>query len=290
MQLIDAGMIAFSAWHALKGRVGWPLTFQVPRMLRRLVTERPDTYVLCWNGERLWKRERWPSYRDRPEIWDHAGKDDFEAMLAVLGSLGAVQYRVDRLEADEILAALVHRFAGSEEIVIRSDDKDFMQLLSGSTRMEGRVRGVVRFSDVKGLLGVTPAFVADFLALSGDTADGIPRIVTPSAARRLIESRGHVRDWIDRDLRLDGRLGATLASGREQLRVNFELVDLSAAALADAGVAMLPEPLLEGWGDPSVSSAIGDRTGITYLTSEEVYDEFAVLREWGEKTLGRLGS
>ncbi|HUP01446.1 MAG TPA: hypothetical protein VM737_08005 [Gemmatimonadota bacterium] len=290
MLLIDAGMIAFSAWHALKGRVEWPLTFQVPRMLRPLVAQAQDTYVLCWNGARLWKRERWPAYRDRPEIWDHAGKDDFEAMLAALGALGAVQYRAERLEADEILAALVHRFAGSEELVLRSDDKDFMQLLSGSTRMEGRVRGTVRFSDVKKVLGVTPAFVADFLALAGDPADGIPRIVTPSAARRLIESRGHVRDWIDRDLRVDGRLEAAIENGREQLRLNLELVDLSPAALADAGVSVPAEPLLDGWGEPAIARAIGERTGIDYLSAEGLGDDFAVLRDWGEKTRERLGA
>jgi hypothetical protein len=27
VQLVDAGMIAFAAYHALKGRVEWPLTF-----------------------------------------------------------------------------------------------------------------------------------------------------------------------------------------------------------------------------------------------------------------------
>lgn len=58
MRLIDAGMLAFAGWHALKGRVEWPLTFQVPRMLRSsLRDEGPDTYALFWNAERLRKRE-----------------------------------------------------------------------------------------------------------------------------------------------------------------------------------------------------------------------------------------
>ena len=44
MQLIDAGMIGFAAFHALKGKVAWPLTFQVPRMMRTLVREQPETF------------------------------------------------------------------------------------------------------------------------------------------------------------------------------------------------------------------------------------------------------
>lgn len=286
MQLFDAGMLAFPAYHALKGRVDWPLTFQVPRMLRSALRESPDTYVLCWNAERLRKREMWPGYRDRPEIWEEAGREDFDALLRVLSSLGAVQYRADGWEADEVLAALVHRLEeDDEDRVIRSDDKDFMQLLSGSTRMEGRRRGVVRFSDVREELGVTPAYVADYLALAGDEADGIPRIVVPSTARDLIESRGHVEDWIDRDLRLDEGLKETLEENRDQLRLNLELVDLSAEAVGPP-----PEPMLEGWGDPEVAREEGERTGIGFLTDSDPSEEFSLLREWGERSRERLGA
>ena len=284
MQLVDAGMIAFAAWHALKGRVDWPLTFQVPRMLRPLVAKAGDTYALFWNAERQWKRERSPTYRDRPEIWDHAGREDYDAMIGALTALGVVQFRSDGREADEVLAAVVHHLEGEERLVIRSDDKDFMQLLSGSTRMEGRVRGTVRHSDVKEILGVTPSYVADFLALSGDAADGIPRIVTPSAARSLIASRGHVRDWIDRDLRVDPRLKRSLEEKREQLRLNLELVDLSADAVGEP-----PAPMLDRWADPEAAREIGERAGIGWLTDPDAVAGFSILGVWGRRTRERLG-
>lgn len=286
MRIVDGGMLAFSAWHALKGRVDRPLVYQVPRMLRPLVRDAADTYVLCWNGEDLWKRERWPAYRDRPEIWEEADREDFEAMLEALTALGAVQYRTGHLEADEAIAALAHRLDGEEEIVLVSDDKDFMQLLSGSTRMEGRVRGTVRFSDVKEILGVGPAFVADFLALSGDEADGIPRIVPPAKARELIESRGHVPDWIDRDLRVDGATKRALEENRDQLRLNLELVDLSAPAVAARGAP--GAPLLEGWADPARARAVGERTNVSWLQADDLEESWSPLREWGEKTRERL--
>ena len=63
MQLIDAGMIAFAAWHALKKRMDHPLTFQVPRMLRKILQESGDTYALFWNDSTLWKEEMWPPFR-----------------------------------------------------------------------------------------------------------------------------------------------------------------------------------------------------------------------------------
>lgn len=286
MQIVDGGMFAFAAWHALKGKVAWPLTFQVPRMLRPLIGKSSDTWVVCWNGEHQWKRELWPPYRDRPEIWDEAGREDYEAMLGALAALGVVQYRTDHLEADEAIAALVHRFAGHEEIVLRSDDKDFMQLLSGSTCMEGRVRGTVRFARVREILGVSPAYVADFLALAGDAADGIPRILPPTAAIKLIGSRGHVRDWIDRDLRVPEPMKRRIEEGRDQLRINLELVDLSADAVRARGAP--GDPLLEGWGDWNLARAIGERTGISWLAAPSPPEEYAALREAGERTRARL--
>lgn len=283
MQLFDAGMIAFAAWHALKGRVDWPLTYQVPRMLRARLRETPDTYVLCWNARRLRKRERWPPYRDRPEIWEEAGEQDFETMLRLLAGLGAVQYRADGWEADEVLAALVHRLEGQEELVVRSDDKDFMQILSGSTWMRGRVRGEVRFSDVREILGVTPAYVADFLALAGDEADGIPRIVPPATARELLETRGHVRDWIDRDLRVDAELKETLEGRRDQLLLNLELVDLSEEAVGEP-----PAPDLEGWCDDDVLREAADATGIGWLAEDDPEEDWSPLRRGGRAARERL--
>ncbi|MBW3660489.1 MAG: hypothetical protein KY397_02505 [Gemmatimonadetes bacterium] len=286
MQIVDAGMIAFAAWHALKGRIDWPLVYQVPRMLRPLVEAAEDTYVLCWNGARLWKRERWPAYRDRPEIWEEADREDFDRMLETLTALGVVQYRTEHLEADEAIAALVHRFEGEEELVIRSDDKDFMQLLSGSTRMEGRVRGTVRFTDVKEILGVTPAYAADYLALSGDQADGIPRIVPPKKARELIDSRGHVRDWIDRDLRIDAATKRTIEASRDQIRLNLELVDLSQAAVEEHGAP--GDPLLDGRGDLGRAREIGERTDVSWLTADDLSQAYGAVRAWGERTRERL--
>ena len=283
MQLVDAGMLAFPAYHALEGKVDRPLTYQLPRMLRARMREAADTFALFWNGDRLRKRELWPDYRDRPEIWNEAGREDFESAVELLSALGAVQFRTEGREADEVLAAVTHRLEGREELLIRSDDKDFMQLLSGSTWMEGSRRGTVRFSDVRDILGVSPAFVADFLALSGDDADGIPRIVSPSVARDLIESRGHVRDWIDRDLRVGPEVREAIRENREQIRLNLRLVDLSEEAVGEP-----PSPLREGWADPDRARQIGEELGLGYLTDGDPSEEFGVLLDWGRKTRKRL--
>jgi 5'-3' exonuclease len=282
MLILDAGMIAFAAFHALKGKVKWPLTFQIPRMVRALVAPLAEAYVLCWNSERFWKSELWPAYQaNRPEIWELAGREDYEATIEVLAALGAVQFRGEGLESDEVLAGLVHRLRGREPIVIISDDKDFFQLLSGTVHMRGRVRGEVRWSDVKRILGVTPAYVTDFLALAGDPSDGIPRVVSPATARRLIETRGHVRRWMDRDLQVGAGVRQRLTEGRAQIAINLALVDLSRAAVEARGAP--GEPILDGWGDLDRARAIGRRTGVAWLRDDDLAQGWAPLRTGGER-------
>ena len=291
MILVDAGMIAFSAYHALKGKVRWPLTFQIPRMIRSIVANTGEGCVLCWNADRMWKAELWPAYQaGRPEIWDLAGREDFDAAVEVLSALGAVQYMTDGLEADEVLAALAWRVAESEPVLIVSDDKDFMQLLSRRVSMRGRVRGAVRWSDVERIMGVKPAWVADLQALTGDPTDGVPKVLGPIDAHRLIRSRGHVRDWIDRDLRIDPRLKRRIEAGREQIRINLELVDLSRAAVDRRGAP--GSPLLDGWGDLDRARAVGERPKVGWLEKKnpaELSADWSALRAAGERACEVLG-
>lgn len=67
MHLFDAGMVAFAAFHALEGRVDWPLTYQVPRMLRSTLRDDPAPHVLCWNAERT--GIGWVAEDDPEEDW-----------------------------------------------------------------------------------------------------------------------------------------------------------------------------------------------------------------------------
>jgi 5'-3' exonuclease len=301
MRIVDGGMIAFAAYHVLKGKVRWPLTFQVPRMIRVLAAAADDAFAVVWNPDRVWKEDLWPRYQaGRPEIWDLAGRDDYDTMLEVLAALGAVQYRTDGLESDEVMAALVHRLRGAgragraarkrkkpaHEIVLVTDDKDFFQLLAGGVRLEGRVRGTVRARDVKRIMGVTPAYVADYQALTGDATDGIPRVVSPAAALRLIATRGHVREWIDRRLRLSGPLGRRIEAGRAQIKINLELVDLSPAAVFRRGAPGRPLP--KGSSDPRRLVGIAERTGVGWLR-EATGEEWAPIRRGGERARRLLG-
>ena len=259
MQLIGGGMFAFSAFHALKDERALLLTSQVPLMLAKVVADTGDSLAVCWNVEQLWKRERMPGYRNRPEIWQAAGQRDFGLMLRVPSGLGVLQFRAPELEADEVLAALVHALDGSEPLLIRSDDKDFMQLLSDSTWMLRRVRGRVKADDVEGLMGMPPALIADLLALQGDAVDGIPRLASDERVLRLLRDFGAIGSWPE-------TLAAKeLGKHAGQLALNLALIDLGASAVG----AEVPSPLADGYADRRAVAAIGEREGIARLASAE---------------------
>jgi 5'-3' exonuclease len=114
-------------------------------------------------------------------------------------ALGMVVWRMDRWEADDALATAAVRFADAvEQVRILTPDKDLGQVLRGQRIVQlDRVRQ--KLIDEARLLetrGVAPGSVADWLALVGDTADGIPGIpgFGEKTAAALLRAYHHLED------------------------------------------------------------------------------------------------
>jgi 5'-3' exonuclease len=94
-------------------------------------------------------------------------------------ALGLVVWPMVEFEADDALATAAARFAahpGVEQVLVCTPDKDLAQCVRG-TRVVGfdRMRRRLLHEDgVREKFGVGPASIPDWLALVGDTADGIP--------------------------------------------------------------------------------------------------------------------
>jgi 5'-3' exonuclease len=96
-------------------------------------------------------------------------------------ALGLVTWPMVEFEADDALATGAARFAeapGVERVLLCTPDKDLAQCVRG-TRVVGFDRMRRRVMDEAGVrarFGVGPASIPDWLALVGDTADGIPGV------------------------------------------------------------------------------------------------------------------
>jgi 5'-3' exonuclease len=100
-----------------------------------------------------------------------------EAVVA----LGLVVWPMVEFEADDALATAAMRFAEDpqvEQIVICSPDKDLAQLVSGDRIVCWDRRRDIIYNEpaVIEKYGVAPHSIPDWLALVGDSADGIPGV------------------------------------------------------------------------------------------------------------------
>ncbi len=103
--------------------------------------------------------------------------DQFLVAERALEALGVTVWSMIEQEADDGLAAAAEKYAPEvEQVVILSPDKDMAQLY-GNPKIVGFNRRSETFLDADGVrdkFGVSPHSIPDYLALVGDTADGIP--------------------------------------------------------------------------------------------------------------------
>ncbi|MCU0281480.1 MAG: flap endonuclease [Acidimicrobiia bacterium] len=96
-----------------------------------------------------------------------------------LEAIGVVAWRMTTYEADDALATAAARFAPEvEQVVLMSPDKDLAQCVRGH-HIVGYNRQKGAFIDEAGVwekFGVAPESIPDYLALVGDSADGLPGV------------------------------------------------------------------------------------------------------------------
>ena len=153
-------------------------------------------------------------------------------------ALGVVVWSMDRFEADDALATAAVRYADqADQIRIMTPDKDLGQSVVGRKVVQvDRIRR--REIDEDGVMdrnGVAPRYIPDWLALVGDTADGIPGVPGFGAktSSRLIDAFGPVEaipedpaTW-PKGIRGAERLSATLNAMREDVDLYKELAILA---------------------------------------------------------------
>ena len=156
-----------------------------------------------------------------------------EAMRA----LGMVVWPMVEYEADDALATAAARYrAGFDGVVIASPDKDLAQCVRGAEVVQWDRRKDVVFDEdgVREKFGVSPASIADYLALVGDKADGFPGLMgwgAKSAATLLahygtVEAIPHDETTWAVKVRGAKRLGASLREGQADLALFKDLATL----------------------------------------------------------------
>jgi 5'-3' exonuclease len=119
----------------------------------------------------------------------------------ITAALGVTVWPMEEFEADDAIATAAVRFAaipGVEQVVMCSPDKDMSQVVSGErvVMLDRRKGDVIDEAGVVEKFGVPPFAIADYLALVGDAADGIPGIPRWGArsTATVLSRYGHIED------------------------------------------------------------------------------------------------
>ncbi len=215
-------------------------TIGLLRSLLALITDSGVTHIACAFDHVIesFRNDLFPGYKTGAGINPDL-RAQFSLAEEAVTALGIVVWPMVEFEADDAIATAVVRFKDEpavDQIVIYSPDKDLAQLVSGNRIVcWDRRRGIVYDeAAVFEKYGVAPASIPDWLALVGDSADGIPGIPTWGAksAAALLSRYQHIENIPD-DTAQWGvsagrahRLAANLAAHKEQVRLYRRLTTL----------------------------------------------------------------
>jgi 5'-3' exonuclease len=199
--------------------------------------EQPTHLAVAFdNPIRSFRNDLYDGYKSDEGVPEEL-RAQFDSVEEGVRAIGVTVWSMDRWEADDGLATGAARFRDRvDQVRIMTPDKDLGQCLSGT-----RVVQVDRMRDkeidedaMRKVRGVGPESIPDLLALTGDTADGIPGVPGwgEVSAAALLSVYHHV-DAIPADpakwtakVRGAERLAASLNANREQAKLWRKLATL----------------------------------------------------------------
>jgi len=161
----------------------------------------------------------------------------FDGAEVAVRALGITVWSMDRWEADDAMATAAARWADRvDQVRILSPDKDLGQCIVGRKVVQvDRMRQKEYDEDaLVALRGVRPASIPDWLALTGDDADGVPGLLGFGAksAAAVLAKFGQLESIPDDPklwpptVRGADRLAKTLAGARREVLLYRQLTRL----------------------------------------------------------------
>ena len=174
------------------------------RMYRTRFSSEYGELVLCYDSKHYWRRDYFPEYKSGRRKSREKDDKNWDAIFLCLNEIKDelkenLPYKfleVYGAEADDIIGILCATI--SEEIMIISGDKDFIQLQ--------RYPNVKQFSPItkKSVNGANPGGYLKEHIFRGDTSDGIPNVLSPDntftdGLRQKPLGKKKIASWMEHD-------------------------------------------------------------------------------------------
>jgi DNA polymerase-1 len=219
--LVDGSSYLYRAFHALpdlRNKAGEPTgaIYGVLNMLRRLESDyKADYKAVVFDAKGKTFRDDWfPEYKaHRPPMPDDLVQQ-IEPLHAAIKAAGWPLLMVDGVEADDVIGTLATN-ATVEGIntLISTGDKDLTQLVNDHVRWYNTMSNeLLNAAGVEAKFGVPPAQIVDYLALVGDTVDGVPGVAKcgPKTALKWLAQYGSLDAIVAHADEIGGVVGQNL--------------------------------------------------------------------------------
>ena len=174
------------------------------RMYRTRFSSEFNELVLCYDSKHYWRRDYFPQYKSGRRKSREKSDLDWNAIFLCLNKIrdelrDNLPYKfveVYGAEADDIIGVLCSEY--SEEIMIISGDKDFIQLQ--------KFPNVKQYSPItkKTVNGENPGAYLKEHIFKGDTSDGVPNVLSPDntftdGLRQKPLTKKKIASWMEHD-------------------------------------------------------------------------------------------
>ena len=174
------------------------------RMYRTKFSSEFGELVLCYDSKHYWRRDYFPEYKFARRKSREKSTHDWNAIFSCLNEIrdelrNNMPYKFIEIygaEADDIIGVLCSEY--SEEIMILSGDKDFIQLQ--------RFPNVKQYSPItkKKVNGENPDEYLKEHIFKGDTSDGVPNVLSPDntfteGLRQKPLTKKKIASWLEHD-------------------------------------------------------------------------------------------
>src|SRR5438309_6026366 len=187
--LIDGHSLTYRAYHALppsmattKGELTNAVYGFITTLLKILKEEQPDYLAVAFDVGRTFRDDMFREYKAQrlsmPDDLDY----QFARIHALIKAFNIPILEVGGYEADDVLGTVARQAEQQGvETVIYTGDTDAFQLISPLTKVavSRRQFGDMALYDEAAVMeryGLTPAQLADYRGLKGDTSDNIPGV------------------------------------------------------------------------------------------------------------------
>ncbi|TXI74664.1 MAG: DNA polymerase I [Dechloromonas sp.] len=233
--LVDGSSYLYRAFHALpdlRNKAGEPTgaLYGVLNMLRRLESDyKADYKAVVFDAKGKTFRDDWyPEYKaHRPPMPDDL-RAQIEPINAAIRAAGWPVLTIDGVEADDVIGTLATKAAvDGIDTLISTGDKDLTQLVGPHVRWFNTMSNeMLDEAGVEAKFGVPPSRIVDYLALVGDTVDGVPGVSKcgPKTAIKWLTQYGSLDGIIAQADKITGVVGQNLRDHLDFLPLGKKLV------------------------------------------------------------------